>query len=784
MSGFIFFVLAVIFFFLWITKKPKKQDTLNNYAIDYNSKTYAQGYWDGVRAHDNGKVSIDTSQPITSEIRPVSVAAMVEPIVDQAELKAKRNLKNINTTLYIASFLLVAAAALFIGTALPEMVRFFGVCLIACLFYVVGLYLHKTNEKLKPAATAFVGTGLALLPFTGLAMYNFVLPDANMCWFFTSMLGLLAFIFAAVQLKSQVISYFAIAFVISLLTSSVANLSLGLIWYFVILIIFGSIMTFISILKPNLLPGYFAGPVQRSDKWIVPLTLIASLFMVTTLSTRDYWILTLVSAIYYGAVAAASKFGRSNALLITRLLGTLAVLIFVYDISLSWLLVGMSMSIIGVIQILISMIYLPEHVAGDSNNEIWLWLGFAMQIFAVFFVLTDNSWPIVVTGQLITMLMVSLGVAYYLSRAVITSFGTLSLMALPVIIGIKVINPAVDLIWLSMVFLAFYLIVLMIKSMPDTIKLHPSIKIFLNINFALFQVQSLLFTFGANAGVGFIVWLVAALAIYYLVYLERKPVLSVIGNATMLASVVWLLDFYDVPMDWRTIFLAAISFGLFYGGQLLLSSMAKKQYAKYLWWSAIISAGVMSFVGLFNSGTEMVVSAVFILILVSIAMVFEGWKQQKYSYIDLATIVATIGINRLLVVVMPELDNLIPIYLWSAVFIGLSYLYYRVGRRHPAKVRLIIALSIMSLFSGLIAIEAVASGDNETPYRLIFLVEHVLLIVAGLALSRRLFTIWGAVGVVLAILWLLSGYTFLLLAFAAFVLIGVAVFSLVKQSKK
>ena len=57
---------------------------------------------------------------------------------------------------------------------------------------------------------------------------------------------------------------------------------------------------------------------------------------------------------------------------------------------------------------------------------------------------------------------------------------------------------------------------------------------------------------------------------------------------------------------------------------------------------------------------------------------------------------------------------------------------------------------------------------------ILFLVEHSLMVIIGLALGRRLVTIWGAVGVTLALIYLLSGY-----AYALAILAGLSIITAV-----
>ena len=677
----------------------------------------------------------------------------------------------------------MAAAAVFVGAALPESVRFVGIWVITALFYIVGLLLRVYVPKLKPAATAFVGTGLALLPFTGIAMYNFALPDAPLCWLITSIIGLIAFAIAAAIIRSQVISYFAIAFMVSLVTSSVATLGVGMMWYFVVLIVFGSLMTVVSKLKPNWLPEYFTGPVQKTDKWIVPLTLVASLCAAPTLTVRDYFIVALVSTFYYAAVAASTQVGRVGAIFVTRLLASFAILFLAYDISKSWVAVGIWMSVIGIIQILISLIFAPKHKVGDGNNEPWMWIGFVMQVIAPIFLIGNSLWADIATVQAIALLVTSFGIAIGLRRVGFAGFGTYALSILPFLVGTTIIKPAIDLQIIAVIFMVFAVSAAIVLSIKNFITSHPSTRLFLVINMIFFMTLSLIFITSADIGLLVGMWLVASGLMYYLVYLERKPWISIVANTVLVVAIIWSIELFGIQTAWKSLFVAFMSFIVFYGSHLLLSSMSKKQYAVYFWWSTIVIVGITCLGSLFGYESEVSLSASVGLIALGGIIAAKGWAGKQYGFISVGAILATIAMQRMLSIAMPEANWLVYTHWWSAVAVGLGYLYRQAGKRATAKAWVIIALSIMSFFSGIAAIVSAIGVEGDVPYKLIFLGEHIALVIAGLLLSRKLFTIWGAVGVILAILWLLSGYTFLFLAFAAFVLIGGAIFALIRQSK-
>ncbi len=322
--GFLFWV-AVIALIIWLATRNKKPTTL-----DYTSRTYAQGYWDGWRAREAqiGQTDQPAMTALVEDLQPAITQAFAPiPPADQAANKEKHELQNINIVLYVASFLLVAAAALFVGTSLPGEVKFIGTWAITALFYVGGLVLYQTSPKLRPAAIAFTATGLALLPFTGLSMYNYIFHDGPIVWLITSIIGVIAYVLASVRLQSQIVAYFALAFMVSLSLSGVAVLQSGLLWYFVVLIGFGSVVTIVATLRPSWLPTVFTQPIQMGGTIIVPVTLMASLFAGIELSIDDYEIIFATTTLYYAAVAfsAVSDTTRTTAHVVARSLATIFV---------------------------------------------------------------------------------------------------------------------------------------------------------------------------------------------------------------------------------------------------------------------------------------------------------------------------------------------------------------------------------------------------------------------------------------------------------------------------
>lgn len=196
-------------------RRPSAADAPDDASVDLSAGPFVQPVELSLRRSSDAAYS-PTRVAASAAAGPVTDEPLVTESAEEKQARMeRRERQNINVTLYVASLLLVAAGALFVGTSLPAVLRFAGVCLITALFYGAGLTLHATALRLRPAAVAFSGTGLALVPVSGLAMYNFAVQDAPLAWLITSLVGTAAYVVAAVRLDSRVLAYLSLTFMVS-----------------------------------------------------------------------------------------------------------------------------------------------------------------------------------------------------------------------------------------------------------------------------------------------------------------------------------------------------------------------------------------------------------------------------------------------------------------------------------------------------------------------------------------------------------------------------------------
>lgn len=779
MFGLLFQLLfwgGIIGLVVWLVGRDKKK---SDTTLDMNSPSYAQGYWDGYRAHQREVAGAAVGPEIQPAVVSMPQAVYQTPVADNAAEKEKHDLQNINTTLYVASFLLVAAAALFVGTALPQAVKFIGIWAITVIFYVVGLGLHAKVSKLRPAAVAFTGTGLALLPFAGWAMYQYVLPDAALCWLITSSIGLLAFVYATLRLQSQVVAYFAIAFMVSLLSSSVAAIDAAVLWYFVVLIGFGACVTLAASLKPTWLPKVFSQPIQQSGQWIVPLTLLSSLLFMPELTLWNYVIIFGISTLYYAAVTATTSHqAREVAFFATRLLASVFVLLLIHQLFDSWLVSSCIVAIIGAVQVGLST-YLRYKGHKSTGNEIWLWKGFALIVIAPLFATSMNEdWAVLASWQ-VALLLATAGVsAVVLRRAANLYFSMYALIVLPFMVGYGIFSPIIDEYWIAIYFLVLALTMLYARA--TLAPYYPSLKTVMRVGYGVFAAFTVLTSGALSAEWNVALWLLVTASLFAMVYLERQRLLMIVASLASLATIGWAVDSLNIPSAWSSVAFAAIALVTLYSAAVWLREYKWHDYSRILVATSLIASGLFAFSGLWSTTHDVVFAAGGLVTVIALLLAYEGTHANKYVYYDAALVVGTIGLQRMLAAAAPGIDGLIYTHWWAITAAGLAYLYYHKGDRSAAKTRFIIGLSFLSFFGG---IAALGAGSDE-PYRLIFLIEHALLLAAGLHVKSKLITIWGAVGVVLAVLWMLSGYTFLLLFFIGLVLIAGAIYALTRQTKR
>ncbi len=256
---------------------------------------------------------------------------------ERAAQRAARDLRTINIALYSASLLLVAAGGLFIGAAVPGAARAATIVVVVALFYVSGLVLYTRLPRLQPAAVAFTGTGLALLPVAGL-LFGVLTGQGPLAWFATALIGTAAYLVAAVRLQSRVVAFLTLPFFLSIALSSVSLLGGALVWYFTSSIGVAALLAGLLRLAPRWLPDVVSRAVVDTHRFLAPAALVASLLLGDLLGEADRAQLWIVATAYYAALVAFFDVRRIQHFYALRLVVSIATVLTAWaaDSSAGW----------------------------------------------------------------------------------------------------------------------------------------------------------------------------------------------------------------------------------------------------------------------------------------------------------------------------------------------------------------------------------------------------------------------------------------------------------------
>ena len=194
----------------------------------------------------------------------------------------------LTVALYVGSLLILAGVGGLVLSGVKE-IGLLILFLMTAVFYGGGL-LIRGNETLKQASHVFVGTGMMMLPFIGLLIYDITKMDATILWMILSLVGVPMYLYAAYVMQNQVFSYFAILGFVSLSCSLASVMGLSLVWYFVFVMAVGIVFKLLIILGYGERLGVMQEAVQNTGEWLPVAAMMASFFASTSLKELDYLI--------------------------------------------------------------------------------------------------------------------------------------------------------------------------------------------------------------------------------------------------------------------------------------------------------------------------------------------------------------------------------------------------------------------------------------------------------------------------------------------------------------
>ncbi len=787
LAAFFWFIVALVFFILWLTKKgASSTPTVND--------RYGQGFWDGYRdlagklqhylsrgdhpEKENMQrlinVGFGGSPPAATPEHssfaehvqqinsPQPVVVSVSPEQLEAE-KAKQSLKNFNVLLFMGSLLLVAAGAAFVAAAMPNPVKLFGVWMLVLVFYSAGMALHFNSPRLRSAAVAFIGTGLALVPFAGVALHQLGNVEPGMAWFITSFIGLIGYFFAAIRLQSQVVSYLTLAFVVSLASSFSESLGAPLVWSFVLMIGVGLVFNIIALLKPNWVPKLFSQPIEQTGQIVTPLALVASLFLYDRMSILSYEVVFGVAALHYFVVWLQTRKVAYET--IVRILTHITLLIIAWDVTggdqVGYGLVFLFLAVAQQAYSFLAM-ELSHAVKRSAYEKIWIFVMQGLELISIFFWMGAINSAELSSVSLFIIGLSSLIAMFFFRNILFAIPGLFVSVVLPFIIALEVFMPALDYGYL----VAFFILAsgAVLASYPQLTRRSSAVRGFMTTSFVIYLIVAALVSPALPAwGCVLALSILTALA-WAGSYVFRQPTFSVMGNLLFVFMVGRFWDWQEYDVTWLILGVTWAASIVFYTAYWMLLAQKDKERSDGLLWSAWVVLGFGIVLSMFSS--EVAAASALTLVALAGTIAVEGHRQNKKNLVEAAIYVATFGFQRYVGIHYPDLNLVLYGHWWALTLAAVAFWHMKF------KNRLIIGMSFITFTSGVFAL---AEGGD---YQLLFLIEHIALLIAGALLSRGWAIWWGLSGASLAVLYFLKDIAFLAFAFLGLLVIGIVIWRL------
>ena len=477
--GLIFLIIVIIVVIKLIKLLQRGNSQPSNYSEDYR-----QGYWDGVRdaqngcakiENDNGQVRLITEnqkavpqfsdlvliggEEQEPDVAPPTDAVPIEenvnipakevqiservPSVGNKE-KEKNRQTTINVALYTASLLLTAGILLLAQTIeLSAQLRFSLVWLFIFIYYIIGQILYARLPILKSASTALIGTALAAVPIGGWTMNLLLGIDPAWCWLITSVIGAILCVDATVRLNSRPLAYVSLLSMFTMTTSLPAVVHAQLVWYYVVMLLFGCLMTVAAYFSSRL-PRQFVEPLNVVNPFIVPMTMFIALSSSAYMGTLDISVLLFASVAYYFTVALVEKSKKMRTYELTTarvLLMVMATSFAMYLSDDNQLVVSAILGLVALGNIIWSATSMYIQKQYDRHHEIVLWVSFVVSLSVLFGVIgSGDSLRMMVAFTFISVISaISLAILFLLRRV---RFGVMVVISgiLLVPIGITLFN--------------------------------------------------------------------------------------------------------------------------------------------------------------------------------------------------------------------------------------------------------------------------------------------------------------------------------------------------------
>ena len=667
-----------------------------------------------------------------------------------------KSLENINILLYVGTFLVVAAAGIFVGFNYETLSASFKVIFLfifTLVFYLAGLFLYLKTKNIKPAGITFTTIGLLLAPLVGLAIYKFSYDGTNgqMIWFATSAVVLAFYVVTLAIIKQVYIGYLTSFTALSLFQSSINLFDLPIYWSFWGMSILALI--FALIVKVKKLPKIIADPLDNTSQIFLPVSMAISASLIFSDGSSQFGLNILLAGIFYliKSFLYEEEDKSTNNFSLSLLLfpiGLFSILIqghrVDYDIIAS-LLVGLSVVYLVVYEVV------KKYWNNEKTNSLMA-IGGLVAILANLLLIDDPK--ILIFGLVLTILIN----LYFFVPA------KLYFNLILALVGILSLPYSVFAFWhvqntpevQSVCYLLIGVGILLVKWLTNK-TLESQNKGILSISYWVAILITFILASGHHpwfmVGVGFALTVMVFVAsfvegiglilpismIFYIAALNQICNTFLVGR-----------EFYPLVMLGGALIIVAISF------------LLDEKRNKVLSYTALIPAfwGVFYYLVRDSQGSAWPILSLFLTGGLTSAVYY---RYKNFTGQAIGAAVMLVAVNWYLKFLGEE-ETQVYMLIWTAYFAVLAYLSHLQKKRSNQDLFTIAALGFL-----IIPLLFQAMGDESQWYGLMLGIEGILLILVGIASHYKLIRTWGIVALVIIVLEQMRDY---LLEIPQWIIIG------------
>lgn len=324
----------------------------------------------------------------------------------------------INIVLFSGAFLIVGAAAAFVVTSTNPLLKALSIWLAIVAFYGVGVWLRR-RKNLQSTGVAFLGIGLALVPFAGVVLSVTLDIPPLASWLIVSCIALVLSLHTTWLVRSEIASYLTIFSLLSLAVAISRNVSEDIFWLLVPIMVVGFGLQLLQIYGARMLHSWALRPVGTMSVLSPTAVLLLALPYFTQLGYGKAEVLLTLATLQFAVQAVWSK--RYSYELLARATGTMLFAVIGAHVAATGSVgaaasIGATLAIAIVVHVVLSLLLKQkrdEQSAQIETAALVIYIGAAWAILAGwFFTATASSYMML--SLLLVIAVLSLATAHRL----------------------------------------------------------------------------------------------------------------------------------------------------------------------------------------------------------------------------------------------------------------------------------------------------------------------------------------------------------------------------------